>query len=450
MENVPNNSIINLNTFFGLINTTNIISTQEGKSDTLLFCTLFFIVWFFLPVLSVVIFLPLLYRFHFNRKVETFLFLLIALSFGLVGYTTQSVGVRDTDITRYFFTYSWLSQVSSFNDFVISFVVDGGNNLIFYVITFLMTRIFPDNPQVMPFFWVTLTYFVSFLTIRECVTYFTGLSREKYVLIIFASIVGIITFFTVTEILKQVSSVAIFAYALIKKMKGQKGALLILIISILIHFSSLLLLPVYFLCRKEKIIGYMPVVFFVCLVLSFFNFNVLMYDIISLVFNQGVLVERLKFYEDVETWTISLRFYAVFVTYFLLIVLFYYDYYNTDNSFEKRQKRHFLIVHSIAFFILLINRSNVHNFIRYTLGYFPFYIIAVIQLFTIRIVKFEKIILMALIFAFYFYSNIKMLADQTVVGADYANSYMNNDLPKIITSNVVGFFRFRINNGIGQ
>lgn len=411
-----------------------------------MFCILFTAFWFLLPVLSVFVFIVVLYKFQFNRKVETFLFLLIALSFGLIAYTTQSVGARASDITRYFFTYSWLVQVNSFNDFVISFVVDGGNNVLFYLITFLMTRIFPDNPQVMPFFWVSLTYFISFLTIRECATYFKGLSREKYIIIILAAIIGIITFFTVTEILKQVASVAIFAYALIFKLKNKKGSMWLLVISVLIHFSSFLLLPIYFLCKKEKILKYMPVLFLVCFVFSFFNFNVLLYGILSVFMQHGDLINRVEYYQDVETWTISFRYYAVFFMYFLLISIFYYDYYNTSNKNERDQKRHLLIVHSIAFFILLINRSNVHNFLRYLMGYFPFYIIAVIQLFTLRMIKFEKWLLIGGVICFYIYSNTKLLLDQTIIGGDYSNAYMNNDFIKLFGSNVIQFFYFHTNN----
>jgi len=68
---------------------------------------------------------------------------------------------------------------------------------------------------------------------------------------------------------------------------------------------------------------------------------------------------------------------------------------------------------------------------------------AVVQLFYIRVAKFDRAILIVAVLAFYLYSNLKMLIAQTA-GPVYANAYMDNDVFRIVTSNVVQFLQFKI------
>jgi hypothetical protein len=422
----------------------NTFQIARNSNESFLFTLLFFGVWFIFPFACIFLFPLLLFKFTFDKRVENFMLLLIAISFGLVAYTTKSVGIRDSDISRYYLSYNYISNVHTFNDFILSYLLDGGNNFLFYLVTFLMTRVFPGNPQVMPLFWVSVTYFFSFLTIKECVRYFS-LNRKIFILLIFFSCFGIITFYTTTEIVKQAASVSIFGYAILLKIQGKKRALFFTIISILVHFSSFILLPVYFFCNKPRILKFMPLIFFVSFILSFFNFNILLYSVLSLFLGKGSdLLMRVQFYEDVETWTISLRYYAVFFMYFFLLAVLYWDYLIESKTEAIERKQKIIIIHCLAFLILLINRSNVHNFLRYLMGYFTFYIMAVAQLFTIRIAKFDKIILLIIVLGFYLYSNFKMLSAQTIIGGDYGNSYMNNDLFRIATSNVVNFLDLRV------
>ncbi len=417
--------------------------------ETLPFVLFFSAVWFICPIPCIFLFTLFLYKFQFSKQVETCLLLFIAISFGLIAYTTQSIGERPSDITRYNFIYSYISTVDSVQSFLISFVIDGGNNVLFYLITFLMTRVFPNNPQVLPLFWVSVTYFFCFITIRQCARYFK-LARQTYITLIFISFTGIITFYTTTEVIKQTASISIFMYALMLKLQRKKGALLILMVSVLVHFSSMLLAPIYFICNRYKVVRYLPAFLVVCIALSFFNFNVLLYNILSLFLgSKSDLLMRIQTYEDVETWTISIRFYALFAVYLLLVAILYWDYYITQNQHEKNNKKSLLIVHCFAACLLLINRGNVHNFIRYILGYFPFYIVLVAQLFNMRIAKFDKKLLLAFVFAFYFFSNIKMISAQTT-SLDYGNSYMNNDIVKLFSSNVIQYLQYRTNNDISN
>jgi hypothetical protein len=410
--------------------------------QSILFVFFFSCLWFWLPFVSGFGFLFLLYQLKFGRGVETFLLLLVAVSFGLVAYTTQSVGTNQTDIARYYYSYGLLSDVHSLSEFLLFFLLEGGN-LIFEAVNFVMSRFFPGTPQVLPLFWVTITYFFSFLTIRNCSLLLAPDARKKYLAIIFFACIAIIPFYTCTEIVKQVSSVAIFGYAVIRKIGGQRKANAWLVVSCLVHLSSLILLPAYFLCNRRKGLSYMPFIFLGSLGLSFFNLDTIIYSLIAPFIGGGGLAEKIEMYQDIETWSISLRFYSIFFIYFLMLVVLYYDYYFRGGRANYIKGR-LLVLLSVAFCILLINRGNVHNFVRYIFGFFPFYAIAIVQLISGSIMRVSRTIFNFFIICFYLYSNVKLLKEQTEIGGDYDNSYMGNNVIGIATSNVVQFLQFKV------
>jgi hypothetical protein len=403
-------------------------------------------VWFFLPVLSVIPLSVILFKVKLKDSQQVFLLFLIAVSFGLVGYTAKSVGVEETDIARYYNQYKIVAEVKGFADFVLLFLIEDGTSLLFQLVTLGMAKTFPSNPQLLPLFWVTFSYFFTFLTIREGVYFLSGRYSKLYVVVIAVALFGIITFFTVTEIIKQVSSVSLFAYALMLKLNKKRGGVLCLVLSVLIHLSSLLLVPVFISFNKKKVFSYLPLIFLVCLALSFLNFNVVIATLYSVVIGTDSGIKaRLEYYKDIDTWSISFRFLMIFVIYILQIGLVYIDYHVETDLQLKEKKKKLVTLQTLAFLFLLINRSNVHNFIRYTFCFFPFYSLVYLQLFYSRIKKKELVLLLFFIAAFYIFSNIKLLTSQTNIGGPYDNSYMDNDGVQILFSNVYLFLKFKVN-----
>jgi hypothetical protein len=418
------------------------IITQTKHLTTFLFAVV--MVWFFLPVLSVAGLLVLLMVADIPLRVQNFFLFLIALSFGLVAYTTQSVGTEETDIGRYYFSYDFVSNIDSFSDLFLLFFVADGTSILFQLITLAMAKIFPANFQLLPLFWVTVTYFFSFLAIKECVYFLSGYYSKVYVVVVFFAMAGIVTFFTATEIIKQVSSAAIFAYALMLHINKKKGAAFWVVISILVHLSSLFLMPIYWFSRKQSIIKHLPWIFLICLGVSFINFNTIMGLLFAGVVGDSGLGNRLQAYEEVDTWTISFRFFMIFGIYLFQLALVAIDLYHEKDMDMKQKKRIMVIVQVLAFLFLLVNRSNVHNFIRYTFGFFPFYALIFLQLFYARFKKAELTILVWLVGSFYIFSNVRLLQAQTVIGGPYDNSYMNNNVKDIMVSNVYDFLDFDV------
>jgi hypothetical protein len=403
-------------------------------------------VWFFLPVLCIIPLFVILFKVKLKDAQQIFLLFLIALSFGLVAYTTKSVGVEETDIARYYNQYKIVAEVKGFSDFVLLFLIEDGTSLLFQLVTLGMSKVFPSNPQLLPLFWVTFSYFFTFLTIKEGTYFITGRYSKLYVVIVIIAALGIITFFTVTEIIKQVSSVSLFSYALMLKVNGKRGAGLCLVLSVLIHLSSFFLVPVFVFFNRRKVFNYLPIISIVCLAVSFLNFNVVVAALYSAVIGADSGIKaRLEYYKDIETWSISFRFLMIFLIYILQIALLYVDYFKETDLQLKGRKKSLVTLQTLAFLFLFINRSNVHNFIRYTFCFFPFYALAYLQLFYSRIRKKELVVLLSFIGAFYIFSNIKLLTSQTIVGGQYDNSYMDNDIVQILFSNVYLFLKFKVN-----
>ncbi|WP_158559339.1 EpsG family protein [Deminuibacter soli] len=422
---------------------TKAIANISEKQTLLLLSASIILVWFIAPVLS--IFAILGYLIVTGNQKQQFFILLVSLSFGLIAYTGQSIGPDPTDISRYHNGYNLLSDTNSFSSFLVLFVVDGGGNPIFYLVNFVLSRIFPHNPQILVLVWVTITYYFTTLSVIKAMEYLKiDIASWMYIGIIGIVVLGIIPFFTVTEIIKQCSSIAIFTYALMKKLLKEKRAFLYLVISLLVHSSSLMVAWIYFVYEKKNIAKWMLVILMTSVLLAFFNLNVILSVVLSPIVGDAAL-SRVKEYENVEVWSISFRHYSCFAVFLLSILPSYYYYKKAPTTDENAPAiRNMLNILCLVLCVLLINHGNVHNFVRYIYGLFPFYILAVILLLSTKIARDQKYFLVLLISAFFTYSNFKLLSVQTSEDVNYANSYFNNSLLNMVTSNVIDFLSFTI------
>ncbi|WP_285060314.1 EpsG family protein [Pedobacter ginsengisoli] len=406
-------------------------------------------VWFFSPLVGALLLLPLWISFKQKSQwKDTFIIFMASLTFGLIAYTGQSIGVDETDIARYHFYYTVVSDIESIGSFFVLMVLDGGSNPVFYVINFLISRVFPLNVQVHIMFWVTVTYFFTLMGVYKLSgLYARPVPTLVTKLLIFIFLIGIMPFFTITEIIKQSASVSIFFYALSKKLLNEKHSLLWLLVALLVHVSSIMLLPVFFFYNNRLFIKNIYLLFFISIVLSFFNFNVILTSILSLL-PGGALLATAKEYQNVEVWTIGFRIYSTFFFYILLLLPLFYDYYRTKklNILPEYEpiKKNILMILFLSFMILLINRGNVHNFIRYVFGLYPFYMLVIIFTLKTQFRAVERYSIAIVAICFFTYSNVKLLAVQTSDDVNYANSYFDNSWKNLLTSNVYEYLSFEV------
>ena len=408
------------------------------------------VLWFFFPLIS----LFLITAVWLNDRESTSgrdqaVILWLSLTFGLIAYTGQNIGVDETDIARYHFLYLVMADIQTVSAFFVYMALDGGSNPVFYIINFIFTRIFPDNAQVHILFWITVTYF---FTLKAAYLALTRLGRTfplSYAkLLILVFLIGIIPFFTVTEIIKQCSSIAILFYAVVKKLLNEKGSIYWLILSLLVHTSSLMFLPVYFFYSNKLVKKYFYFIILGSLVFAFFNFNIILTYFLSLILPGSSLLSRAEEYQNVDVWTISFRHYATYFIYIVCVSLLFFDAWITRKrqikvDFAKERWQIFMVLF-LTLMILTINKGNVHNFVRYVYGLFPFYLLAISTLLKSQLYKVQRYTLAMLVILFFTFSNFKLLMVQTSPDVNYANSYFNNSWANLLGANVYDFLKFTV------
>jgi hypothetical protein len=399
----------------------------SSSSITILFVST--LLWFVFPVLSI---LPLVYMAttsssQVSKTGRRFMLLLVSISFGLIAFTAESVSNKVTDIFRYQELYDSYSG-SSFSDI-------GMKNPLFDSVNYILANYITGNSQFVGFFWITLTYLFLLFSVIKISSKACRLDGDWVFLIIVASLT-IIPFVWVTELIKQSISFSIFAYALSKKLSGEKNSYVFSLAALLLHIPVIILLPIYFYDNKF-IRKYIVPIAILCFGLSFFNILELLNPIADFkIMDKIGLSERIKTYTGGYGFVMSKRFYlqlAFFVSQIILLIAF---------RFKKYDKT-YLVLSILSLSMLLVNMGNPHNFVRLIYVYFPFYIFVLV--FTISSMEkvINRVIVLCVTCSFYAISNA-IMTYKFVNSTTYSNHYMDNDLIKILFSNVGQFFQYSI------
>lgn len=395
--------------------------------------------YYFFPV--PVSLLWIVYHCYFGKH-KLLTLALISVTFGLIASTTKSISFELTDIERYKSAYYKLVGATNFSEVLFHSVITSGEiNVLFISINYFFTRVFPNYFSIMPLFWVSVTYFFSLLTFYQYSknrNYTKGDYSFYFVVVVLLGI----PFYQTTETIKQCTAIAIMGYSLVLKSQNHKGGVLWLIISLLVHLSGLFLLPVFFLLKNKNVIKYFLPVFIVAFLISFVNINDVFTSIIGDYLGAG-FKDRALLYTDYG-WSLSRRYYVILVLYGLItFFLFYSTNKQKSDSANAQVDFSLLNMQILAFIFLLINRSNIHNFVRYTVTYFPFFILITLQTLDVLMPKKQKIVLWLFLIIFFAFMNITLMDFRTDVNSGYANSYLDNSILNIVTFNVAEILKYK-------
>lgn len=408
---------------------------SSTKAASLMLMLTAVVFWFFLPVLSIFLLCYLHIKLS-NYKV--FALFLMALTFGLIASTTKPITSELTDIARYKSTYLKLATINSFQEFIVATIVLSGEvNILFTIVNYVFSLFLPTYHQIVPLFWVTLTYFFTFLTFYEYSKHHQYGPTEYALFFVLIGILGI-PFYQTTETIKQCSAFALFSYALVLKVYGRPKSLLYLIIALLTHVSTIMILPTYLFCKQKWIVKWILPLFLIVLVLSFFNLNEMINNYLG-DFLGGGFKERAELYTEYG-WELSRR-YNIILYLFGAMVLFAFWYFQKAEQ-QSESDSYLLNIHLLSFLILFLNRNNVHNFVRYILTYYPFYNLLLLHMINFQLPKRQKIIIWFVLSAFFAYSNYLLLVLRTNPEIGYANSYLDNSISLLLSSNVLDIINF--------
>ena len=392
------------------------------------------IMWFILPVPVMIIMLVSLCFSSIFVRHRRILYLVISLTFALLAYTQESI--NDTDIVRYYSTFISYENVELSN---ITFynVLRDKMYFVFNPISIFIVSFF-GSVQFFSLFWIFIVYFFYFLGIENyCAYRKIELSRNHLLLFVFLSIFGFILFTQVSEIIKQAVATSVFFYGFsLLLLKKKLSALIVIIVSIGIHSSVLLFIPILFYkCLNFKI---SRIVLIIAVIMSFFNIMQFTANILPQTGVLSLLQEKASSYTE-QMWTDT-----SLVRYDLLMIISFLMLFLLKQSNKEYVNTKTIFIPYIYLCLILINRNVAHNYIRYVnMSYIVYAILFIEYINTRRILvkDFKAYFELLLIIAFLI-ANLHMTYYRTI-GGSYLSSYMDNSLIQILGSSVYDYLSFK-------
>ena len=299
---------------------------------------------------------------NYTRKDYKFLFFIIALFLGVLAFTQK------TDSGDIFRVY----QYTEYDANNLENVTSRFGSSLFSLTNILIYKL-TGNVQYLSLFWVTLLYYLIFVSILNIFEY-SGIKYSSRLLnYVVASILCFVIYTQVTEIMKQGIATSLFFYAFTNLINERKKiAIVSIVLSLGIHATAFFFLPLYFAVaiKNQKWL-------FILAMLSFLfrQFNLMGFIVSSFagVGSLSLLVDMASGYNEknIENFFRSdaLYFTATFFMYFLYVLFVYI-----------RSNSVFVRVCLLMIIVLNLNYGVSHNFTRLMTMLFPFYIMLYLEL----------------------------------------------------------------------
>jgi len=390
-----------------------------------------FLLWLISPVGSIFVMLFISNQLQLSKSNLKFLSFLIAASLALLAFTQKSISVGiDTDIQRYYDEFSYL-EGNSINILPLLF----SDNLLTYTFTFInaVLVIASGNVQMISLFWIFVIYYFHFNTFWIiCEKEGIELNKTNIFLILVFSIFGAILFTQITETIKNAVAITLFFYVLIKHIYGWPiyKTLISLFLIIGIHSMVLMLIPMFFYKKfnYKVLTAILILVFFTS---PFINIMTISTMVIPDVGFFSLLREKALDYSDFAGETSSKRY--IIISFVLLIYSFILQKKNIFNNNNK-----YINIVLLYMLLMWINYNNSHAFIRFA-NFAHFFILWEFILLH-KEYKLKSTVL-SFFFIFFLLTNLQMTKGRTTPG-NYASSYMDNSIAKVLFSNVYDYLKF--------
>lgn len=410
-----------------------IVVNRIELSKMILFSVIVVLFWFFMPILTI---LPLTYicyskRFHLSQGQRYFLLFMISLSFGLLGFTTESAGTMPIDMERYreYYFYVLPSQ---------NFIEISPVNYGFNLVNWMFSNYISNNDQTVGLVWVTIGYFFTLMSMHLLINKYVE-NRADFFALFMIIVLLIIPLVQMTEVLKQTAGFSLFMYGLSRKVCGLKGGGKWVVFAILIHMTVLLIFITYFYDKGwvKKIVWPIFIFSTVFLVVNLTDILMIVSHIPFLEF-VGI-ASRIEYYADYDLFGGSRRYYIIFVMY--AIICFLYVLYSIKN------KNNFKVLIILSLACLCFTFSNQLTFARMIFTWFPFQLLLLVLMLDKTIVKLysNRMIYFFTYAFFYILSNILMIY-ATLNDVVYSQKFIGGGVVNLMVSTVYDFFSYKVTN----
>lgn len=230
------------------------------KLDYFLILFLFVVTLFVSTFFGIVLFILLLL---IKNKFSSVFFIYAIFIVSLISFTQYSRwSTTNYDMVGYYNTFYRFSQ---FNFLEASKFIVAKGDIFFYFLVWVLSKMFTEDPRMLGFFMPFIISYLALLTIKNfrkkigVKKYFTKVDLFLWCISFFL----ILSFPNYTNAYRQFLSVSLLIYAISRKALGQRFITFI-ILSALSHWSSIILIILYFLFEKLqkedfKILFLMPV-----------------------------------------------------------------------------------------------------------------------------------------------------------------------------------------------
>ena len=390
-----------------------------------------FILWLLMPFGCVFVILFFVNQIDLERKQLTWIYILLSLSFALLAYTQKSLYYEGTDIERYYYEFSQFIG-SDFNIIPLLFS-DSILTYTFSLINVCIVIIW-GNVQIISLFWISIVYFLFFISIDKIVRYEKiRFDKSSILLFLLFSLFGAILFTQVTETIKNAVAFAVFFYLITECICGvnKRRILFIYLLGIGIHSSILMLFPIFFYRYFNTKILLMVLVV-VVLLAPLINLIELVITILPDFSFFSDLLNRVEGYALDDGSASSKRY--IIISAIILLQTLYLQKENLYNDVNK-----YANIALLYLIIMYLNFNNSNAFIRF--ANFSHYIVVMgfVMLLKARI---KYAIPIACLLFVFLVTNYQMTYGRTLSGG-YCSSYMDNSIIKILFSNIYDYLTYK-------
>ena len=388
---------------------------------------LFFLPLLFIlsPFLSMIVSLVMLFRKKMSENAITICLVIISLFWGVLAFSQKSLYYEGTDCTRYYYS---LEIFENFNllDALPNINILEMLNFVFYPVSIFVTSA-TGNVQYVSFFWTSLVYFLTYISSRRLMKYYGCFSQKKFAFVVLISTFCFIVFVQVSELLKNSAAFAVFFYAFTLYMtKGNKLATgLWVLVSIGLHPSVIMLLPLFLYKTMNT-----KILFFVSVILSLLVASTNIIGILMNIMPGGGYFDLLmdRFGDNSKGQSGTLHYIVLQVAMLLTSLFIYFN--------RKANKKEPCYAVNIILLYVLISNMNFYNLVAYlrfsilTHWQFSLLLISLIQgsINSSRISIVKKCLCI-----FMFIMTARWTISRTIPGG-YSSSYMNNSITNILFS----------------
>lgn len=369
--------------------------------------------------------LIVLFMRNVSKKETTLCLVIMSMFWGLLAFTQKSLTVEDTDCIRYYSSFEYFEGWNPISAICYLNLIEI-LNYVFSPVSVFVTAL-TDNVQSISFLWTFLVYLLTFLSMRRLMKYY-----ECYEQRIFAKLVLIMTFcflvsVQVSELLKNSAAFAIFFYAFTLQITNSSRMVVwsLVLVSIGIHPSAIMLLPLFFykLVNTKIILAFAVIVFLLSL-----KINIV--DMLMSILPSGIyfdlLLERFDYQNIGQTGTLH----YIGIQMAMVGTASYLWFRSKNNETELLEVINIVILY---FIVSIVNFYNLVAFLRFSI--FSHWLLGLITIWYLKksyIPSYKR--MMNLMIVFMLVMTLRWTHGRTMVRGGYCTSYMDNSITNIIFS----------------